>query len=139
MKIFRNSAAIERKNSDPDGAITIARTLLEAVCRKILSDLQVPIKENPELPQLYRVVSKELNLAPDLHSEQLFKQTLGSCTQIVEGIGAIRNNHGDSHAIKPGKFRPSARHAALAINLTFSVTTFLLATAQSALLKKRQP
>lgn len=121
--------AIERKTNDPDGAITLARTLLESVCKKILLDRKVPIRENLNLPQLYHAVSEKLNLAPSSHSEPIFKKILGSCTQIVGGIGTIRNNYGDSHALKPKRARPESRHAALVINLAFSMSVFLLETA----------
>jgi len=122
--------AIERKTNDPEGAITLARTLLESVCRKILLDFETPIQENPELPQLYSAVSKALNLAPGSHSEHLFKKILGSCTQVIEGIGAIRNTHGDSHALKQKRARPGPRHATLVVNLAFSMSLFLLDTAK---------
>jgi hypothetical protein len=31
--------ALNRRNTDPEGAITVARTLLESVCKRILDDL----------------------------------------------------------------------------------------------------
>jgi hypothetical protein len=35
--------ALDRRASDPEGAITAARTLLETVCKDILSTLAMPI------------------------------------------------------------------------------------------------
>jgi hypothetical protein len=77
---------------------------------------------------LYRKLAKALKLAPDDHSEQVFKQILGSCQQVVEQLGALRNKLGDAHGGGPRRARPAARHAELAVNLAGSMATFLVAT-----------
>lgn len=56
--------ALERRQTDPEGAITMARTLLETVCKHILDEMGTAYGEAPELPELYRLTSKALNLAP---------------------------------------------------------------------------
>ena len=71
---------------------------------------------------------KALKLAPDDHSEQVFKQILGSCQSVVESLGALRNKLGDAHGGGPKKAKPAARHAELAVNLSGSMATFLVAT-----------
>lgn len=128
----RWEAALDRRATDPAGAITLARTLLEDVCRWLLDDLadtlELPASDQDDLPQLYRKLSKALNLAPDGHSEQVFKQILGNCQSIVESLGALRNKLGDAHSSGPRKARPAARHAELAVNLAGSMATFLIAT-----------
>ncbi|WP_430254687.1 hypothetical protein [Neorhizobium sp. DAR64872/K0K18] len=65
--------ALARRQSDPEGAITIARTLLETVCKRVLDELQVTYTDKEDLPQLYRMAAKELNLAPDQHTEEPIK------------------------------------------------------------------
>lgn len=35
------SKALSRRNADPEGAITMARTLLETVCKRILDDIPI--------------------------------------------------------------------------------------------------
>jgi hypothetical protein len=124
----RWTAALDRRSDDPAGAITLARTLLEDVCRWLLHDLDVSAADHDDLPALYRKVSKALKLAPDDHSEQVFKQILGSCQSVVESLGALRNKLGDAHGAGPRRARPAARHAELAVNLAGSMTTFLVAT-----------
>ena len=79
-------------------------------------------------PALYRKLAKSLNLAPDGHTEQTFKQILGSCQSIVEGLGALRNKLGDAHSVGPLRARPSIRHAELAVNLAGTMATFLVST-----------
>ncbi|WP_241364449.1 abortive phage resistance protein, partial [Klebsiella pneumoniae] len=54
--------ALERRHTDPDGAITSARTLLETVCKHILDDMGVAYNNKSiEMSELYKILSKELN------------------------------------------------------------------------------
>lgn len=124
----RWEAALDRRSSDPAGAITLARTLLEDVCRWLLHDLSVAAADQDDLPGLYRKLSKAMQLAPDDHSEQVFKQILGNCQSVVESLGALRNKLGDAHGGGPKRARPAPRHAELAVNLAGSMATFLVAT-----------
>ena len=89
--------ALERRTSDPEGAITAGRTLVESVCKLILDEASESYPESADLPRLYSLVAKRLKLAPNQHTEQVFKQILGGCQSVVEGIGAVRNRLGDAH------------------------------------------
>lgn len=120
--------ALERKTDDPEGAITTARTLIETTCKFILDDLNETYKDDIELPKLYKLTADKLNLAPDQHTEQIFKQILGGCQTVVEGLGALRNKLSDSHGKKISQIKASSRHAELAVNLAGTMTTFLLET-----------
>jgi len=120
--------ALERRAAEPEGAITLARTLLEDVCKWILHQANETWEDTDDLPALYRKLSKRLNLAPDDHTERVFKQILGSCQSIVESLGALRNRLGDAHSPGPRRARPHRRHAELAVNLAGTMATFLIAT-----------
>jgi len=120
--------ALERKIDDPEGAITSSRTLIETTCKFILDDLNETYKDDIELPKLYKLTAEKLNLAPDQHTEQIFKQILGGCQTVVEGLGALRNKLSDSHGKKISQSKPNSRHAELAVNLAGTMTTFLLET-----------
>jgi hypothetical protein len=120
--------ALERRISDPEGAITSARGLLETVCKHILDDASVTYDDNADLPKLYRLTSEALNIAPSQHTEQVFKQILGGCTSVVEGLGALRNRLGDAHGGGKQRVKPAPRHAQLAVNLAGAMTSFLVAT-----------
>ncbi|MCY2562315.1 abortive infection family protein [Klebsiella pneumoniae] len=123
--------ALERRLSDPDGAITSARTLLETVCKHILDDMNVSYNnKNIEMSELYKLVSKELNLSSDQHAESIFKQILGGCSAVVNGLGTLRNRLGDAHGKNRAAVKPSARHAELAVNLSGSMALFLISTWQ---------
>jgi hypothetical protein len=120
--------ALERRVADPEGAITLARTILETVCKHILDARTVTYANDSDLPALYKLVAKALNLAPSQHSETIFRQILGGCTAVVEGLGALRNRLSDAHGQGKKVVRPAARHAELAVNLAGSTAIFLVAT-----------
>lgn len=124
----RWTMAMERRAAEPAGAITLARTLLEDVCKWILDQAGETWQEADDLPALYRKLAKVLKLAPDDHTEQVFKQILGSCQSVVESLGALRNKLSDAHSPGPKRARPLARHAELAVNLAGAMATFLVAT-----------
>ena len=120
---------IRRITDDPEGAITAARNLLETVLKHILDDRNIDYDcASIELPDLYKRVQAELNLAPEQHQENVFKQILGGCSGIVNGLGAMRNKLGDAHGKGKGSVRPLPRHARLAINIAGSMALFLTDT-----------
>jgi hypothetical protein len=125
------SKMLQRRNTDNEGAITSSRALVETVLKYILDERYVTYDEKAELPTLYKTVAKELNLSPDQHTEQIFKQILGGCQTVVEGLGALRNAHGDAHGKSQVRKKPDKRHSDLAINLAGTMANFLLETFDS--------
>ena len=120
--------SLERRANHPGGAITMARTLLESTLKTILDDRGVPYEDRDDLPALYKAVGDELGLAPGDYSEQAFRQILGGANSVVVGLGSLRNKVGDAHGSGRGAYRPSPRHAALAVNLAGSMALFLIET-----------
>lgn len=126
------SKALERKTSDPEGAVTISRTILESVCKHILDGEGIEYDAGAiDLSELYKLTAKELNMAPEQHGEQIFKQILGGCSGIVNGLGSLRNKLGDAHGKGRGGIKPQARHAELAVNLAGTMALFLISTYES--------
>lgn len=123
--------ALDRRVSDPEGAITSARTLIETVCKHILDDMNVQYDDTADLPRLYKEIAKILNLAPSQHTEEVFKQILGGCTAVIEGLGTLRNRLSDAHGKGKMGVRPAPRHAELAVNLSGTLASYLLATWES--------
>lgn len=122
--------ALARRVTDPEGAITMARTLLETVCKRILDERgTASYTDKVDLPKLYTMAAKALNLAPDQHSEEPIKAILGGAMNMVNGIGTLRNRLSDSHG-RGGKLpvKPSPRHASLAVNTAGAVAMFLVET-----------
>lgn len=126
--------ALARRASDPAGAVTAARTLLETVLKHVLDDANLDYAETDDLPRLYRQVAERLNLAPSQHVEPVFKQVLGGCTAVVEGLGAVRNKVGDAHGSGRRPVNVGERHAHLVVNLAGAMATFVLET-----WRERQP
>ncbi len=121
--------ALDRRIADPDGAITISRTLLETVCKHILDELKISYNsKNIEMHELYKLVAKELNISSDQHTEVIFKQILGGCSAIVSGLGNLRNKLGDAHGQGKAQVKPAPRHAELAVNLSGTMAIFLIST-----------
>ena len=120
--------ALERKSSDPEAAITTARTLIESILKYILDEKDMTYKDNTDLSELYKEVAKSLNLAPEQHQEQIFKQILGGANGIISGLGSLRNKLGDAHGKSKMNVRPKARHGELAVNLAGSMALFLYET-----------
>lgn len=121
--------ALERRSNDPEGAITIARTLLETVTKRILDERGLSYSDKDDLPKLYHSAAQALNLAPSQHTEEPIKAILGGAMNLVNGIGTLRNRLSDSHG-RGGRLpvRPSPRHASLAVNTAGAVATFLVET-----------
>lgn len=124
--------ALARAETDPEGALTSPRTLLEGICLQLIGKGGSADEGGKrDLPKLYRQASETLNLAPSQHTEQVFKQILGGCTQVVEGLGALRNRLGDAHGKGRKPVRVSPRHAHFAVNLAGAVALFLVETKEA--------
>jgi hypothetical protein len=112
---------------DHDGAVTNARSMLEAVLLEIEKRTVPPSAPyDGDLVKLYRRVQKALNLdpaRPDIPDS--LKQVLTGLVSLVNGIAAARNQMGDAHA---RKYKPMAHHARAVINGALTVADFVLAS-----------
>ena len=93
--------ALDRRVHDPEGAITLARSLLEAVCKHVLDGLDIQYDAHTDLPKLWSLASKQLKLAPSQHQEEVFRAILGNCQAVVGNLAAVRNKLGDAHGHGP--------------------------------------
>ena len=120
--------ALKRKQSDPEGAITLARTLIESTLKHILDEKSITYEETADLPELYKKVASTLRLSPESHQEQIFKQILGGANSVIFGLGTLRNKLGDAHGKSKRNVKPSERHSELAVNLAGAMAIFLFKT-----------
>lgn len=112
---------------DFDGAITNARSMVEAVFIEILkrSDNQLA-KYDGDLNKLYKEVKKQLHLdASQAGLSDTLKQIISGLSSIVTGIAGISNKMGDRHA---RTYKPEKHHAVLAVNTAYSLCEFLLSS-----------
>ena len=128
--------ALSRCQSDPEGAITSARTLIESTCKFILDFRGIEYKNDIDLPKLYTNTAQSLKLAPSQQTENIFKQILGNCQSIVESIGAIRNKLGDAHGRGQELISVDERHAILAVELAGAMATYLIKTHECQIKQK---
>ena len=120
--------ALDRQYDDPEAALTSARTLLESVCKHILDEADEKYSSKDDLPKLYGKTTTLLNMAPAQHQEEIFKQILGGCHSVVQGLGAIRNKLSDAHGKGVHAPRPRPRHAALGVDLAGAMAEFLVSS-----------
>lgn len=120
--------ALDRAATDVDGALTTARSMIEATCKHILDEAGLVYDAGADLPALYKATAKSMNLAPEQHTEEIFKRVLGGCTSVVEGLGAIRSKLGDAHGKGKHQAKPLRIHSDLAVNLAGAMCVFLLQT-----------
>jgi HEPN domain-containing protein len=117
-----------RREEDPEGAITAARTMLESTLKYVLDELSEAYLDKDELPDLYKKVSQRLNLSPGGHNEQIFKQILQGVSSVVFGFSSLRNKYGDAHGKGKAYVGPDRRHSDLVVNLSGSICIFLVET-----------
>ncbi len=110
---------------DYDGAITNARSLVEAFQEEIIrkAGAEVP-KYDGDLQKLYKVTKKALNLNPSQKDlSDTLKQILSGLNSLVSGISGLSNKMADRHS---RSYKPSRHHAKLAVNVAFTFCEFLL-------------
>ncbi|WP_369901145.1 abortive infection family protein [Bacillus manliponensis] len=124
-KVKRCDDRIEQQ--DYSGAITLARSVVEGVCKEIVLNLtNEKLTGNEDLLKLFKIVRNELNLNPN--NEKLkrpLKEVLSGLIKVVEGLNAIRNINGDAHY---NKNKINLHHALLVVNSVKTLVTFLFDT-----------
>lgn len=112
---------------DYDGAITNARSLLEAVFIALERELDdnAPMYDG-NINKLYRRIKKIFNLEPNRKDiDGCLGQVLGGLNSIVVGIAGVRNKMSDSHV---RTYKPHKHHALLVVNSAKTIVNFVLGT-----------
>lgn len=119
----------ERKllEGDYDGAITNARSLIEAILLEIDKSLDGGTPKNDgDLIKLYKRVQGKLNLDPGAADMTTpIRQILSGLASIVHGLAGVRNEMSDAHA---RTYKPSKHHARLAVNAAKTLADFMFGT-----------
>lgn len=119
----------ERKvqEADYDGAITNARSLVEAVLLELDKALDPNAAEyDGDLTKLYRRVQKLLTLDPGRADvEGPLRQVLSALASIVSGLSGLSNRVGDRHV---RTYKPDKHHAVLVVNAARTLVNFLFDT-----------
>jgi len=117
---------LDRRNTDPAGAITSAKTLLEDVCKHILDESGTSYFKNEDLPNLYYKASQMINLHPSQHTENVDKKILGVCNSSVLAVGEFRNKYADSHGKGKTGIYPDQDYVRFVVNISGIVATLMI-------------
>jgi hypothetical protein len=114
-------------DGDYDGAITNARSLVEAVLFEIEGRLDAGhAAYDGDLQKLYKRTQKLLNLDPEKGDlAESLKMVLRGLSNVVAGLAPMRNKMGDAHV---RTYKPERHHAKLAVNSAKTLTDFLIDT-----------
>ncbi len=111
---------------DPPDATTRASSLIETLCKHILTARKVSIPQTETIQHLYRAAAKTLSLALDKHTTDDLKAIANGMTALVGGIGALRTHAGTAHGRVPGHQPITFSQARLAVNVAGVLATFLM-------------
>ncbi|GAA0594343.1 abortive infection family protein [Paenochrobactrum glaciei] len=129
--------ALMSLESDPEDAVTSACSILESVCRSILTELEIPLPAKKDISSLYKAIREPLGLSPK-HKNNIREeiaddvlQILGGISTTISGIGALRTHAGDAHGRERGRVKLiDARIARLAVHVASAEALFLIETWQ---------
>lgn len=112
-------------SNDLEGAITTARTVLEAVLVELEGRLASTRSDfKGDLPKQFKHVAKLMRLddeRPDL--DDRFKDVVRGLVHVVHGLAPLRNKLSDGHARER---KPAPHHARVIVNASKTITTFLV-------------
>lgn len=111
--------------TDLEGAITAARTMLEAVLVELEKQLAGAAADyRGDLPKQFKAVAKLLRIDDERTDlDDNFKQVARGLVQVVNGLAPIRNKMSDGHARER---KPEAHHAHVVVNAVKTVARFLV-------------
>lgn len=128
---------------DPALAIGTAKELVETCCKSILTKLNVPFSRGADLPELTKLVAKELQLVPDGISDtakgaEIIRLVLRNLQSLTHYLAELRGLYGTGHG-KDGKHRGlEPRHARLAVGSAVTFIDFISDTYRRRT-EKKQP
>jgi hypothetical protein len=120
--------AVERVSTDPAGAITAARSLVEAACKYVIEESGETADMPSELPRLHKKAAELLKLDPRSEIAESLRRVLQASATIVDGLAYLRNRLGDAHGKGRNSAKPAKRHAEFVVMIAGAMTGLLLAT-----------
>lgn len=114
-------------SGDFDGAITNARSLIEALLSSIEKELDPNAPEpDGDMVRAFTRVRGLLNLDPGRKDiNDALRQVLTGLSSVVHGLATMRNKMSDAHATT---YKPARHHAKLAVNSAKTLADFLFET-----------
>ncbi len=132
-------AQLRAEQKDYEGAITVAKSLVESVCFHITGE---EINDD-NLPKLIKKTMKVLNMdVENYKDDSSLQKILSGFTQIIQGLAELRNKFGDAHGkseIKRTRYKPSMKHALIAVNASKTICVYLMISAKEKDIKTTSP
>lgn len=113
-------------DTDTEGVVTSARSLLETCCKHILETLSIPFSDGDRLTSLHKKVAHALNLHPSQHAEEQLRGMMSGCANIVSCLAPLRNSHSDAHGKKPGHVPLDHGQAEFVAYMAYGLVRFLV-------------
>ena len=129
--IEKQVSAIEQAVAEQSHlAFDLAKTLVESICRAVLSERSVNYSNNDDLPKLHRLVTQNLPLLPPAASgateiRKSLQKTTGGLASTVQGIAELRNACGlASHGSGEPRPKLEAAQILVAVQAADAITGF---------------
>ena len=117
------------QDKDFPAAIGSAKMLTESVLKKIHIEIfKKPAAEGINFHELYKCVSKELNMHTSSQMDSNLKNIVKGLSSAISGFAEIRNKAGDGHGRSGGRdksYKVQERHALLVVNSAGTISQFL--------------
>lgn len=118
-------------DSEPGEAIALAKEIVESCCKLILDDRKVEYSEKAEIPDLLKLLRREIKIMPDGIDEiakgaNEIKGILTSLGNIAHSLAPLRNAYGKGHGRGRDFKGLQPRHARLAIGAASTFVDFVL-------------
>lgn len=140
-EIERLEVAVE---ADPALAIGTAKDLVETCCKSILTRQGIPFSKKVTLPELTKLLTKELKLVPEgipdeAKGADAIRMLLRNLTTITQYLSEIRGLYGSGHG-RDGRHRGlEPRHARLAVGAAVAFIDFVSDTYHQRILPGAPP
>jgi hypothetical protein len=129
-EIERLEVAVE---TDPSLAIGTAKDLVESCCKSILARQKVAVSRTATLPDLTKLLAKELKLVPEGISDEAkgaetIRLLLRNLAAVTQYLSELRSLYGSGHG-RDGRHRGlEPRHARLAVGAAVAFIDFMAET-----------
>ena len=123
--------AIERSmGEDPSFVFDISRSLVESVCKSILSERGIEYEPNDDLPRLFKLLIRQMPLLPTSESNatdvrRSLEKTINGLHTTIQGICELRNRTGFSHGSAGPRTRLENSQARMVAEAADAIVGFL--------------
>ncbi|MEE4210478.1 MAG: abortive infection family protein [Parvularcula sp.] len=130
--LYEDLRRLERiDDSEPEEAIALAKEIVESCCKLILDDRKVVYPERAEIPDLLKLLRKEIRIMPDGIDEKArganeIRGILTSLGNIAHSLAPLRNAYGKGHGRGRDFKGLQPRHARLAVGAASTFVDFVL-------------